>query len=126
MKELVKYKALLFDFDFTLGDSSVGICESFNYALAGANFPRATDKEICELIGLPLNRMFSQQTGSQDENIYMKFLDLFRERAKEVVVNSTTIYSGVADLLISLNDSKKQLGIVSTKNRTHLMGIRAP
>ena len=33
------YKALVFDFDFTLGDSAAGIAASINYALGRLGYP---------------------------------------------------------------------------------------
>src|SRR6187455_1961174 len=106
------YKAILFDFDFTLGDSSRGICESINYALHGIDNEHATDADINRLIGLTLGRMFEELTGSSDDVLYNRFRSLFNERAEEVVTKHTVIYDGVIPLLTELKHQEKQLGIV--------------
>jgi phosphoglycolate phosphatase len=117
------YKAILFDFDFTLGDSSRGICEAFNYALVGVGREPAEDPAIHSLIGHTLQNMFTEVTGSDDATIYQKFRSLFNERAAEVVTPSTIIYAGVSELLLSLRSQNKQLGIISTKYRSRLEEI---
>ena len=117
------YKAILFDFDFTLGDSSRGICESINHALHGIDNEHATDADINRLIGLTLRRMFEELTGSSDDVLYNRFRSLFNERAEEVVTKHTVIYDGVIPLLTELTHQEKQLGIVSTKHSHRLMEI---
>lgn len=117
------YKAILFDFDFTLGDSSRGICESVNYALHGLDNEHASDTDINRLIGLTLRRMFEELTGSDDDARYNEFRRLFNKRAEEVVTKYTVVYDGVIPLLQELKHQKKQVGIVSTKHGDRLTEI---
>ncbi|HEY6171049.1 MAG TPA: HAD family hydrolase [Candidatus Kapabacteria bacterium] len=117
------YKAILFDFDFTLGDSSRGICESINYALVGIDNEHSPDADINKLIGLTLRSMFEELTGSSDDVHYHRFRMLFNERAEEVVTKHTVIYDGVVQLLENLREEQKQLGVVSTKHSVRLMEI---
>ena len=118
-----KYKAILFDFDFTLGDSSSGICDSVNYALGRMDYAPASDADIHKLIGMPLEMMFNKITGSNNADEGIQFKMLFRERAKEVIVKSSTLYENVPQVFIKLQRDGKRLGIVSTKLRMHVQGI---
>jgi phosphoglycolate phosphatase len=117
------YKAILFDFDFTLGDSSRGICESVNYALDRTGNEHAADANINRLIGYTLRKIFEELTGSTDDVLYGQFRSFFNERAEAVVSKHTVIYDGVIPLLQELKHQKKQLGIVSTKHSDRLMEI---
>lgn len=51
-------KAVLFDFDYTLGDSSSGIVISVNYALNKLAYPPAEPQVVCSTIGLSLPETF--------------------------------------------------------------------
>jgi hypothetical protein len=46
------FKAILFDFDYTLGNSEEGIILSSNYALTQMGYPEAERDAICRTIGL--------------------------------------------------------------------------
>jgi phosphoglycolate phosphatase len=120
---LDNYKAILFDFDYTLGDSSKGICESFNHALVRTGFTTRREQDICELIGLPLNRMFSALTQLNDEAIFERFREYYIEKADNVMIKGTKIYPGVPQLLKTLQLQGIKLGIVSTKSRKYLKAI---
>lgn len=118
-----RYKAILFDFDFTLGDSSRGIAESVNFALEQTGHPQATDIQINRLIGHTLRSIFFDLTGSVDDALYSQFRHYFNERAELVVTPSTVLYPGVIEMLIALKAQNKTLGIISTKYRRRLEEI---
>lgn len=118
-----RYSTILFDFDFTLGDSSEGICDCINTALVSMNYPHAKIDEIHRLIGMPLDMMFTELTKSTDYKECETFKVLFRERAKTVIITNSIVYEGVRNTLSLLHQRKKQLGVVSTKLRAHIEGI---
>lgn len=51
-------RALIFDFDGTLVDASIAICQAFNVALEQFGFEPASEKHIRSMIGRPLREMF--------------------------------------------------------------------
>jgi len=51
-------KAVIFDFDYTLADSSKGIIECINYALRELGLNSVTTDAACETIGLSLGDTF--------------------------------------------------------------------
>ncbi len=118
-----RFKGVFFDFDFTLGDSSEGICESVNYALRRMSLPEAERELICKQIGLPLFLMYENIAGRSDQHEKEQFRALFSEKANEVVVASSSLYPSVVDLLKSLSEQGKHTAIISTKRRSHLVGI---
>ena len=53
-------KAVLFDFDFTLADSSVGIIACINYALARIGLPESPPEAILKTVGCTYRRHWSR------------------------------------------------------------------
>lgn len=109
------YKAVIFDFDYTLGDSTNGILLSINHALEKLGFRAQDTKTIQRTIGLSLKDTLFELTGIQDEETAQKFTQYFKEKADEVMVDNTRLYEGVLAMLKKLRDNKILLGIVTTK-----------
>ena len=109
------YKAVIFDFDYTLGDSTNGIVLSINHALEKLGFRAQDTKTIQRTIGLSLKDTLFELTGIQDEEPAQKFTQYFKEKADEVMVDNTRLYEGVLTILKKLRDNKILLGIVTTK-----------
>ncbi len=115
--------AVFFDFDFTLADSSAGVTECINFALAKLGFPRVSRERACETIGLSLAETFSVLTGIDNEALATDFADRFVQRADEVMETMTHIYDSVPRAVGRLRSSELALGIVSTKFRYRIENI---
>src|SRR5262249_51265508 len=48
------FKTIIFDFDYTLADSSRGIIQCTNYALLSMGLPSVSDEAVCRTIGMSL------------------------------------------------------------------------
>ena len=79
------YKAVIFDFDYTLGDSTNGIVLSINHALEKLGFRAQDTKTIQRTIGLSLKDTLFELTGIQDEETAQKFTQYFKEKADEML-----------------------------------------
>lgn len=121
----MKYKCLIFDFDYTLVDSSKGIVKCINYSLKTMGFKEVPTLVAKRTIGLPLKEAFysfikdSQKT---DENA-IQFTNLFMEKADEVMTENTELFDGVYEKVISLKKEGYFLGIVSTKGKRRIEEI---
>lgn len=62
------FHTVLFDFDYTLADTSVGIVNSFHYAFDRLNIERKEEASIKKTIGMPLKAAFTALTGLQDRS----------------------------------------------------------
>lgn len=114
----------IFDFDYTLADSSQGVIECVNFALKEMGLKTAYNKDICRTIGLTLGNVFTKLTGqTQNELLINEFRAIFKKRADEVMANYTFIYKFVSDTLKELKDKGNLLGIVSTKFRYRIETI---
>jgi len=116
-------KAILFDFDYTLADSSRGVVECINYALKSMGIAERRWNECCATIGLSLSETFESLTGDRDPENAAVFFRLFVERADEIMAANTELYDGVKDLLLRLKSSGLVLGILSTKFRYRICQI---
>ncbi len=115
--------SVIFDFDYTLADSSDGVVECVNYALNALAFAPQPRKDICRTIGLSLPQTFESLTGVTDDVMQKRFAQLFLFRADHVMVDLTRMYDGVEDTLTALRDQGLNIGIVSTKNRYRIERI---
>lgn len=109
------YKTVIFDFDFTLGDSSEGIIECTNYALKTLGYSEKSPEDIRKTIGLSLSEMFFRLGSADSIDKTDEFARLYREKADKVITASTTLYDGALEVLRKLRSSGIHSGIVTTK-----------
>ena len=55
-------KAVIFDFDYTLGDSTLGIIQSVNHGLKNMGYSIIPDEQIRRTIGLSLQDTYKGNT----------------------------------------------------------------
>lgn len=106
---------VIFDFDYTLGDTTNGIVLSAQYALEQMGEEERSYEEIKKTIGLSLSETYKALTGNMDESRADRFFTLFKEKADEVMVESAELYPGVKELLVTLREKGYRIGIVTTK-----------
>jgi phosphoglycolate phosphatase len=114
---------IIFDFDYTLADSSTGIIESANYALSKLNLPPASDDAIRRTIGLQLTETLKVLVGDEYVHLGKAFQDYFVERADEVMSESTFLFDFVPETVRELADRGLNLGIVSSKYRRRIESV---
>lgn len=112
-----RYQTIIFDFDYTLADSSRGIVESINFALSELNLPAVTAEAAHRTIGLHLDKAFVQLAGDQHVAQTDEFRRHFALRADEVMNDMTLLFEAVPDTVQRLKAQGKKLAIVSTKYR---------
>ena len=111
---LMEMGAILFDFDFTLGDSSAGIITCVNRALTGMGLNQANPQIIATTIGLSLETMFGRLTGL-DGSRALEFRQRFIHCADRIMAEHTQLYPWAPGLLRKLRERGCELGIVTTK-----------
>ncbi len=121
--ELKGIKGIIFDFDFTLADSSQGVKCSVNYALKELGFTKYSEKEINKTIGLTLEHTFLKLVGEQPLEKIEKFKYFFIKKADEIMTDFTNIFKETPSVIKGLYKNGFKLGIVSTKFRYRIEAI---
>lgn len=123
----MKYKGLLFDFDYTLGDSTDGIVLCANYGLECLGYQPADRETIRGTIGLHLQEVYRVLVKGQglegkavEEN---EFARLFMERADQVMTEKSSFYPGVLACMRQRKEQGYKLGVVTTKYRHRIEEI---
>ena len=116
-------RSVIFDFDYTLADSSAGVIECVNHALQGLSLPTSSDDAIRHTIGMSLPCALVALTGEDHAEHADEFQRLFMERADEVMHDATMLFEFVPSLLDSLSRHGITLGIVSTKFRRRIEAV---
>lgn len=113
----MNYTTYLFDFDYTLADSSRGIVTCFRNVLNRHGYTAPTDDDIKRTIGKTLESSFSILTGVTDENQLAGFKQEYTKEADTHMTINTMLFLETKSVLIALKDADARIGIISTKYR---------
>jgi len=116
----LRFSTVLFDFDYTLADSSQGAIDCINFALAEMGLAPVSDEAACRTIGLSLNETFLTLAEHHQPERCAEFYRLFVERADKVMSDLTVLYESVPATVQLLREGGLRLGIVSTKYRRRI------
>ena len=116
-------RTVIFDFDYTLADSSVGIIDCIQTAQLGMELPRSTEDAIRRTIGLSVPDILSTLNGGEQSHRVDEFRKRFQSRADEVMADNTFIYEGVPGVFQNLADRGIRNAIASTKFRYRIEAI---
>ena len=114
------FGAVVFDFDYTLADSSHGVIECINFALGEMGLDHVSYEAACRTIGLSLSATFLALGEHHEPHRCNEFHQLFIRRADDVMVNLTNLYDSVPATIDVLRQRGLRLGIVSTKYRRRI------
>ncbi len=107
-------KAVLFDFDGTLADSSEGIFKSLIYAFECDGKPAPAESTLRKFIGPPIYDSFKNLFGYTDGKIDF-MIEKYRERYREKGYLETRIYDGIPELLCTLREKGIKIATASSK-----------
>jgi phosphoglycolate phosphatase len=113
-------QSVIFDFDYTLADSSHGVIECINFALGEMGLDHVTYESACRTIGLSLAETFLTLGKHHEPARCDEFHHLFIQRAEQVMANRTVLYETVPGMVEALRARGLKLGIVSTKYRRRI------
>ena len=116
-------QTIIFDFDYTLVESSRGTIDGVNFAFEKMGLPTASDAAIRQTIGLSLPDILPELAGESFNKHVDEFTRLFYQRADETMVALAEFYPGVPETIRVLQRLGIQLAIVSQKRRHYIQGI---
>lgn len=111
------YKVYLFDFDYTLADSSCGIILCFRKVLSLQGYTGVTDEAIRRTIGKTLEESFSILTGVTETERLADFKRQYVRAADNLMTVNTRLFPETCRVLDALKAQGARVGIISTKFR---------
>lgn len=109
------YKAVCFDFDYTLGDSTDSIVAGFAHAMTMLGYPVPDRETVRKTVGYMLEDAFTIISGDDSPENRAKFRPYFVEVALERQRRETTLFPGAVEVLRGLKERGVLCGIVSSK-----------
>lgn len=113
----MEYGTYLFDFDYTLADSSRGIVICFRNVLTRHGHTDVTDESIKRTIGKTLEDSFSILTGITNKNTLISYKKEYVKEADIHMTANTKFFPETVAVLKALKKRGAQIGIISTKYR---------
>ena len=113
----MKYKAVFFDFDGTLMDTSNGIYAGGRYAMEKLGLPiDEKNTEWRSFIGPPIADCFKITFGIKDDAIVKDLVTEYRRYYESEGRFNAVFYPGILDVLHTLKNAGIMLAVASMKN----------
>jgi phosphoglycolate phosphatase len=119
----MNYQAVLFDFDYTLGDSTGPIVACCTAAMTDMGWPAPEREAVRLTIGYTLEDGYTILTGDRDEERRHEFFLRFQAHARPVMARDTVLCPGAGEVLAWLKQTGVPTGIVSTKDSEAIEAI---
>ena len=119
--KVMRYTTYLFDFDYTLADSSKGIVTCFQNVLHQYGYTEVSDEEIKRTIGKTLDDSFALLTSISDPTQIEEFKKAYGLEANQHMTINTRFFPESVEVLTRLKDQDAKLGIISTKYRFRIL-----
>lgn len=119
----MKYTTYLFDFDYTLADSSRGIVTCFRIVLERHRYTEVTDEAIKRTIGKTLEESFSILTGVTDPEQLAAYKKEYSTEAGIYMNENTFLFPETIPTLTKLKSQGARIGIISTKYRHRILSF---
>ena len=114
---MIPARALVFDFDLTLADSTAGFDASHSFAAERLGLPLPDHESVRRTIGTPLPLAVPMLYGAAVNGRLDEYIGLYQARADEVMTGLTVMLPGASEAVRRLRQAGLPLAIVSQKLR---------
>lgn len=111
---MYKYKAVLFDLDGTLLNTSFDLADALNFALNKHGFNTFSTEAVVKMVGHGITNLIKTATNGSDD-VVLKVRTDFKNYYKEHLCDKTLPYDGIIDLLKDLKANGVYTAVVSNK-----------
>lgn len=115
-----KYRAYLFDFDYTLVNSERGIVDCFQHAFHINGYDNIRDEDIKATIGYHLRDAFPMLLPGIKADFVEKLRNDFGDIADKIMTKETELFPDSAFVLEQIKKQGSEAAIVSTKKRVRI------
>ena len=115
--------AVVFDFDYTLADSSPAVIACTAHAFERMGLAPVGEDAVRATIGLSLEETLVRLAGERQRPRAQEFRRYFRELSDRIMVERTTLLPCVRETVRALRMRGLRLGIVSTKFRCRIEDV---
>lgn len=115
-------KAILFDLDGTLLDTSLGIMDSVRYTIAQLGYEPLSDETILKFVGPPIQNSLINNLGLSPEEA-QNGANIFRDYYKNFALYKATLYPGIKDLLVELKNRGIKIGVATYKREDYAIDL---
>jgi phosphoglycolate phosphatase len=109
------YDHVVFDLDGTLADTRNDLVDAVNHVLRTLRLPVLPSETICQYIGEGARLLVKRALGSEHEDRIEEALALFLPYYAAHLLDRTTAYPGVAEVVSALHDRGVTLSLLSNK-----------
>lgn len=113
-----KYKAVVFDVDGTLLDTSEGVLSAVKYTIDYFGFNKLSDSELSTFIGPPIQNSFAKHY-SLEGDILQEIATVFRNRYKDFDLLKAVPYDGIFELMDRLNRAGIAIAVATYKRQDY-------
>lgn len=111
-------RAVIFDVDGTLLDTTEGVLSSVKYTIAAHRLPAVAKEELLSFIGPPIQDSFARQYGLEGA-VLQELASTFRERYKEGDVLKALPYEGIYEVCDELMRRGIAIAIATYKRQDY-------
>jgi HAD superfamily hydrolase (TIGR01549 family) len=119
--EMIPVKLMVFDLDGTLADTGADLAGSVNRTLQSLGLPTRPDPEILGFVGDGVRKLIERSLGDAHGEHFEEALERFEEIYAEHLLDRTTLYPGVPDVLRHFGAKEKVL--ITNKTRDFTLAI---
>lgn len=111
---------LIFDFDGTLMDTRTSILETVRRTLVSMGLPPTNEKNILNMIGLPLEDTF-KSSANLSGNALKEAVRIYRKLYNDVAIECVTPFEGVENFFHRLSKNNLKCTIASSKGKESIV-----
>jgi phosphoglycolate phosphatase len=118
---MIAVKLMVFDLDGTLADTGDDLAGSVNRTLQSMGIPKRPDREILGFVGDGVRKLIERSLGEAYGDRLDEALKRFKEIYAEHLLDHTTLYPGVQNVLRHFGQKEKVL--ITNKTRDFTLAI---
>ena len=115
-------KAVLFDLDGTLLDTSEGILDSVSHTISQLGYESLPVETILKFVGPPIQNSLITYLGLTLEDA-QKGANIFREFYKNNALYKASLYPGIKELLVTLKNKGVKIGVATYKREDYAIDL---